>query len=157
MKGFHIFCQWPRAMWIKHWFYRKFSGCGRAERWFTRALEQTESVGGMRRWAWREPSAVYGIKKRAIRRGRGQSCSIFPVMFVPGGSVRLQQKHFLSRLLTFQQNCSCIFGCVGLRNSCLKAFIRKPTSSLFALICKAQDAENSTENNLTYLITLRNS
>lgn len=25
MKGFHFFCQWPAVIWIKHWFYRKFS------------------------------------------------------------------------------------------------------------------------------------
>lgn len=27
MKGFHFFCQWPAVIWIKHWFYRKFSHC----------------------------------------------------------------------------------------------------------------------------------
>lgn len=29
MKGFHFFCQWPPVIWIKHWFYRKFSHCVR--------------------------------------------------------------------------------------------------------------------------------
>lgn len=56
----------------------------------------------LKEWVeWRDELGESGaqctvLKKRAIRRGRGQSCSIFPVMFVLGGSVRLQQKHFLS-------------------------------------------------------------
>lgn len=51
MKGFHFFCQWPAVIWIKHWFYPKFSRCVRDDSLpprKPRARLITEE-----RWKWR--------------------------------------------------------------------------------------------------------
>lgn len=52
---------------------------------------------------------MYGIKKGQLGEEEDKVVVFFPLMFVLGGSVRQQQKHFLSLPLIFQKKTVVVF------------------------------------------------
>lgn len=77
MKGFHFFCQWPAVIWIKHWFYPKFSRCVRdgslppRETTCTSHRRGTLKEKRMKGWRWETAERIRTGEETILKRNEG--------------------------------------------------------------------------------------